>query len=262
LTNRIKNDIFLYNVEKNETIKLISGDKYFQIGSVSYKEDSIFFTLYYDLSFTLDTKNIIYEKEYLIKEGKCILLAENKIRWANDSIPRNLEGLKFYLESVKPNGEKTVSVINGYDTLLMRQSRDNKYCRSDMNGNLFIVRDNKKEVLLSSKDKGGGEICGYHSPDLSNDGKYIVCYYACFKYNGKKCTESSNLLEFNVVNGEMKDLGISGSEPRYSQDGNFILYISKGNYKDGGYFFCILDKKNMNVLVEFSAIEAYWIKGK
>jgi hypothetical protein len=255
---KYENSIFLYNIEKKETVKLIDCDTYFSIGSISYNDDSISFILYNDIEFAASSsKRIIYEQEYLIKERKCILLSNNKVTLFNENDKITLKDDKFYLESVSVNGMKSLSVINSYNDLLKRYYNHSDY-KSDANVNHnweYILENGDWNFVFKSAKDSDGISCEYYEPDMSPDGIHLSFIYQCSKHNRKKVIETK-LFEVNIQDKTIKDLSfLSGSSPKYSQDSRYILYR---RYKRLG--FAIYDRNNGTIYMLDDVQEAYWIK--
>lgn len=254
-----KDAIFLYNVEKRETVKLTNCAKNFSIGRVLYKDDTISFILYNGIEFAASSSSrVIYEKEYLIKGKECILQANSKVTLVNKNQIITLSDDRFYLESVKVNGEKSLSVINSYNDLCERYYKHYKYSDSNINYNLgegsISILEKGKWNCIFKGTKNKGVLCAYYDANLSLDGIYLIYSYGCFKHNRKKLI-SCQLFEMNTKNRTINDLSfLSGSFAKYSEDGQLILYR-----KNNGHGFAIYGRDNNTTISLSEAEEAYWI---
>ncbi len=253
------NAIFLYNIEKKETIRLINCAKNFSIGRILYKNDAISFILYNDLEFAASSSSrVIDEKEYLIKDKKCILQANSKLTLVNKNHLITQTDDSFYLESVKVNGEKSLSVINSYNDFCERYYNHYKYSDSNINynideGSISIFEKGKWNCIFKGI-KNRGILCAYYDANLSLDGNYLIYSYGCFKHNHKKLI-SCQLFEMNTKNRTINDLSfLSGSSAKYSEDARFILYR-----KNDGHGFAIYERDNNSTTSLNEAEEAYWI---
>jgi hypothetical protein len=248
---RTQKSICLYNVNEKASYNLLDlnkNDKYFSIGKITTYGDSLKFILYNSVDYTgFSLKKEIHEREYLYKEGKCILLSNNIIT-DNDN--------KLYIESIYPDGSKKVLEIDNLkDRYFMKNfNLNSNTIFSSEDGNIVMNKDGKPEYLFKSS-KSKGNICGYYSPDISPDGKYLVCSYECSGYSGKKIVGDINLVEMNMLDRTVKCLGLIGTNPKYSNSGNYILFRSKNG-------FSIINKNEDNSILHLSdVIEAYWIGG-
>lgn len=246
---RTKESICLYNVEKKISYTLLElnkDDKYLSIGKITINGDSLKFILYNSVDYAgFSFKKEIHEHEYLYKDGNCTLFSDNIIT-NNDN--------KLYIESIYYDGVKKIFKIENLAERYFNKDfrSDSQFTPISEDGNIVIKKDGKIEYLLKSS-KIKKDICGYYAPDISPDSKYLVCIYECSRYNGKKVVGNIHLIEMNILDREVKDLEIIGSEPKYSKSGQYILFRSKDGYS-------IINKTdNYSVLHLPNIVEAYWI---
>lgn len=149
-----------------------------------------------------------------------------------------------------------------------------KIAFSSWNGNVYLLdRENENDFIgdyyLDKKNHTpfirnyfrGKVLCGYYSPLLSKDEKYIVCVYKRSKHERKQNVGKWELVEIEVQSKEVIFLSIYGDRPSYSANANIILYkdIYNGNYKQAKNKWSLYFKENGTIKSIPSAYEVSWV---
>lgn len=238
--------ILLYDVPNNRSMKLLDlgkEDKYYSIGQIYQKNDSLFFLLYNKVQYLgFLFENEIHEKLYLVENEKCTLISTNILRKT---------GHNYELELINPNGDRSIEIIERFEERYSPYKK-NESC-FETNGSIYLKNKDAKILLLESVESKNGILCGYYNPDLSSDRHYLISVYECSKYNRKKHLGGATLVELNIYSKEIKMLNIVGSIPKYSKSGIYILVK-----KNKGYL--LLNKNNnYDCSEKNNMLEAYWI---
>lgn len=149
-----------------------------------------------------------------------------------------------------------------------RQQSNDTFAVSSRNGNVYLVDAvekanmnsylfdrNESEPFISSY-KRNRLMCGYYSPEISMDGKRIVCEYVKSSLDGKRIIGKKQIIEIDVITKEIIKLPFWGVTPRYSLGDQMILFR---DIYEGKCSWKIFDKNNNSASYLPVAHDAVWL---
>ncbi len=229
----------IYDLSKKDDLLIIplSSAEKWNIGTVTKVEEVINILLHDDERYIIGSNfnKSVNEKEFAIgtKDFKVLFSKERTIVQRDNGLFLEKEGERL--------DEKYL-----YERYL-----NNIRCLSE-EGNLYLIQEEEIVPFLSATTEGK-VLCGYYQPDMSNDGKKIICEYQCSKYNGKKQISEKQIVEIHVKTKKVNKIQLFGYSPTYSEDGRVILYKNVDGYNL--YF-----KETKKVLHLEGVSQAIWIR--
>lgn len=241
----LKNGIIsIYDTISKDSIVISSlpVSENWKIGKVSIQNDTLKILTYNNLEYlNFNIDGILQEKIFIVN------LSENA-----DVVVQN--------NRIFDKGNSLVIEIDGGNPIKLKESdlyeRYENKTRSDYfseEGSLYFVENDMKTLYMENCVSESKIDCGYFQPDISSNGEFLICEYRCSKYNGKKQIGESVITEVNVKTKKFNKLNLKGYNPKYSNDGEMILYQNKDEY----YIYV----KNTNANNPLQGVtQAFWIK--
>lgn len=204
-------EILIKDISSSDSIIVhnLPKDKYWEIGSLNKIGQIISIKLYPgDEYLSFNFNNTLLEKEVIFDLESKKLIGVNSCLILKDDV-----GIYLIRESDSLQTKLNIEYINErYDIV------PNFY---SLNGNIVSAIDSST-ILKANKENN--IVCGYYSPNFNKAEGKIICEYYCSKHKGKKNISNSELVEISLDTKVPNNLGICGSNPKYSKDGSAIVY--------------------------------------